>query len=479
MKTTIIQRKKMTKNRSVMGLALPALLACLLLLPQHPRCQPAFNFVSVPLDTVSPASHTVIRTVDGTTAVVSANRRHAATLFRVRQTSLSIQIDSASLGPGSSVYDMRVVGEILYFCGSYLGKGCIGRIRLDQFTAPPIEVQYSYLDPDPNIRSVLHRLAAYDNGASNKVVAVGECFYRQQYASPDFPPCGIPPSSPSSECARRVVVEADDDGSGTFSQKKFILSDTVGRNDCIWEPIASDNFLALVGYNGNRNAISLHRCDKHDVLNSYGLNWSLYPVGTNEGASKFRGCRMEDDLIAVASLNPDTPGGLDLSSSVLRVFELHSIENVVSQQILTNLKDEPKELVFLPDDQTLVLLQNLFLPGPGSTEFAFVELKPHHTDDYSPECWFQLPDAAHRSLDRISPTQYVATDGRRLCLKTASAFNVPNSCYDRWKVTVQIIGNAPQDRQPPIWPKKHYWFVDTTLHRPAYQSVLSHNCLIP
>ena len=442
--------KKQKKEKSVWRHFPLFLLAGLLCIPVTARCQIPFDFASTTLVSATNTKDPVIRAVNPLTAVASANGATSSSVYRIKtDPATGITIKRIDLEPRTFIHDLRVVDSVVYFCGQYAGEGCIGRISLSQFDSANSLAPCIKTSALSDTHTTFYRLAAYRHGGIDKVVAVGERIIRYQVAV-TLPYSATPAAQTSHSVRRRIVAEVDCDA-GSFNNWRFLFSDTAGINDCIWEPIVSDNYLALVGYynNGNDNAISIHRCDKSNVIGSFS-DWHLFPINTAEGASKFKGCHLDGDRIAIASLCPETPGNLDTSSSVVRIFDLDRKKNTMSARVKTYIKDEPKEIAFLPGPKKLVLLQNVQFLLPNFVRSAFVEMPTDATADYPAPCWFSAQDNQFASLDRLSPTQYAATDGSSLCSKLANRFNPAGLCYECRTVHVKIITNAAH-RVPPTF----------------------------
>lgn len=375
-------------------------------------------------------------------AVASVNESTHAIVYLVDPTGMAIY--QAELPQGFFIYDMRVNGSTVYFCGSHSGLGCIGLFKYsDLITNPHLDFTHYDINPAVSSYTCLHRMVAYTENMHEKVVAVGECDYMSHLNNPpQCPDCSNP--GDTVPCMSRLIVEADI----TLDLIKYTSSDYFDPSYSIDEVVVTDNFVALIGMWVKNNSISIHRCDRFDVLNSFCAYWYLYPVTTNEGASKIRGCRTENDEIVIASLTPDiTVGSAPVPmASIVREFDLATMDNISSQMVMTNIKDEPKELLYVPSLQSIILLQNIFYPSTVSSKYSFVSLKRNPLTNYVADSWIDINTNYYKSLDLASGSQFVASGKDHCCLKDATMFDHNNMCYKIENVPISVIDNAPKNQ---------------------------------
>ena len=440
--------KKKILQKSTLCISL-LMLVCTLL-PQRAVGQPAVDFASaIVSSSISNGKDAVIRSVaGGSMAVASVNENLNALVYLIDPTSMMVY--QAELPATFFIYDMRVNGPMVYFCGRHREKACIGYFKYNDLLAGPL-LYFFYSDIlfNDSINLSLHRMVAYTENSQEKVVAVGECTY-MNYNSQSLicPDCSTP--GDTVQCVTRLIVEADFP-SGDI---KYWTSEEADPFDRINEVVETDNFVSLIGMYTQNGGISIHRCKKSDVLGTYCADWYLYPVSTNEGASKIRGCRTQNDEIAIASLSPDmTIGGVSGNMvSIMREFNLATMDNFSSQLIMTRIKDEPKEMVYIPRLQSIILLHNIFYPSPAQSLYSFVLLMKNPPADYYAKSWIDINTNYYQSLDTASGNHFIAYGNDHCCLKDATMSN-PSMCYKNELVDILIIDNAPKSQTIPLFSK--------------------------
>ena len=417
--------------------ALLLVLGCTFFLPQRAVAQLSVDYAQTQLGSPPLNKYSVIRSVaNGTMAVASMNHSSHATVYLIDPTS-TMTICHADLEDNLFIYDMRVINSTVYFCGSSRGNGCIGYFDYNDLLASvPLNIQLKEIALSHVGYGVLYRMAAYPNGSEEKVVAVGEIEYDHNDSfPPDFPDCWDS-SGIYHTCLRRLVVEAN---FPSFSMY-YLCSESAKQYDYMQEVVEVDNYVAIVGCYNPKNGISIHRCDKSAVLATYQNDWYYYPVTPNECASKIKGCRMKEDKLAIVSMAPDTYyGGATLLASVMRVFDLNTMDNINAQLVVTGLKDEPKDILYMHGPDSLILLN----PIRGTTFNCFITLDPNSIGGYAARCWYN-PALNYNSLDRATATHYIASGGEFWCIKDATTLSNAGTCYRNETIAVKPIVLAPK-----------------------------------
>ena len=441
------------KPLSKSTLCISLLMLVCTLLPQRAVGQPAVNYAQTQLGTIPANTYSVIRSVaGGTMAVASMNHAGHASVYLIDPTNTMI-IYHADLEDNLFIYDMRVVNSTVYFCGSYKGEGCIGFFDYhDLLAAAPLNIQLKTINFLIHCSSTLYRMAAYADGTGEKVVAVGECRYdhNDSDGSAEFPDCWSTVDT-NYLCMRRVVVEAD---FPAFTMNR-LSSEVVAPYDYMQEVIETDNHVAIIGFYGASGGISIHRCNKSNVLLTYNNNWYYYPVTTNECASKIKGCRMGKDTIAIVSMAPEIIyDGSPIFGSVVRMFDLSTMANINAQLVITEHKDEPMDILYVPGQDSLILLHDIYFPSHGSAFNCFISLDPNSPGGYPASCWYNAA-LNYNSLDIATPNQYIASGGEFWCIDDASTPNNNTTCYRKETVSVKpincvvsILNYCSRDRIP-------------------------------
>ena len=199
----------------LMGIAVVC--ALLMAVPEAAEGQKPFDYAGVSDSPVRTDSLSVIRRVNADMAVFSYVMNGKTYIGLV---DLYGNIKRADIGPDKRVYDMRVVGEELYFCGSVSGvQAFVGHLKIHQLaTSPgPFPIDFTYLKADKT--DCLTRMVAYRWGTEVKVVAIGydDClWYNCLYACPD-----------NATCRKEFVFEGVF-SSGLPSSGSFLLQEVTG-----------------------------------------------------------------------------------------------------------------------------------------------------------------------------------------------------------------------------------------------------------
>lgn len=404
-------------------------------------------------------SGSIIRAVNTTEAVVYYED---GGLNYVAAINLTGNVSRISFDPDYKVLDMRYCNSTVFLCGTYLHKAFVAAIPyIDVLAATPssnAKLQFlSILIPPPNIADFvsLNRMVVYSEPATGleKIIAVGEeeetviGYQYQVYVN-------------------SIVVELDYDPGATVP---FALVDSRHTNSTlrvenISEVVATDNYIALIGYDVATSSIAIHRCPKGaNILSPAFDYYYTYPGTDGDGCSLFHGCHMKKDTIAIASLSYREYSPNHEFETRIRTFDLSTMDMTTAQAIFLDAeKAEPEELVYLPQHQTLVLLQD-FCFLASTPDYAFVHLKPYALSGYNAHGWVEThpttPPASslqYHSVDLLQGKHYISSGGN-YWLKKDSQLDVANtSCYTCGTVPVDHIlvsiplGNSDSYIKPTI-----------------------------
>ena len=415
------------------------LLGCWLFFPQTTMAQYPPDYASAYYSGVMPQHPTVIRKVDASSALVSYYddnlRRSVISLI-----DLSMNRKCAVLEKDHTVYDMRITGDNVYFCGTvYDGaKAFIGHVSITGLISSTPTIYYYYLD---QYSSVLKRLVAYDIDGKQKVVAVGTHHFINNGAFT----CPYDSVHHPYTCKCYFVVEGDFTNYNLLPPYfQYLATNDTNHNEDITEVIETPNYVALVGHYYEVNSPVIHPCQKGNVLGSFPNNGHYYPAVPNEGHSDYHGCVMNGDTIAVASLSSYFDGmGMVQFSTNVRVFDLASMTNTEAQMVPLNTKSEPYDLVYMPDKGRLVLLQDICLPPHPCDQNMFMHLEPYAAAPYAAKCWYESHwNKPFYSLERLSGDYYLAAGGQYWCMKELMNIN-SGGCYIPDNINVQALNTLP------------------------------------
>lgn len=411
------------------------------------------EFASAFLSPYTTTSKSLIRAIDDTSALVyyydSIMNRNV-----IARIGLTMSCRMAVLPENCSVNDMRITEEHVYFCGAKDATPVIGYIKLGDFASSTRTVKL--FDVDNQRVTTLNRMTAYTIGGQQKVVLVGDMIYTDPAPSPSLD-CPyfyweIDESTGDTikhfyyNCHTSVVIEMNFLGN-TYSSSSYIYTNDrpTNRVEFISEVIETDNYVAFVGYYTTNGKTVIHRCEKGSVINSFPNEIYEYPDAEG-GLGYYHGCLMRGDTIAVSSLSTftDAAGGT-LFSTNIRTFDIANWYNTSSFKVLHDTKTEPLDLMYMPNDYRLVLLQEMDLPTYG-TRFAFLHHNPYSPTSYVANCWYEANwKKPFNSISYLDGPFYVASGGNYWCMKKLDPFNT-NNCYKYDVMKVEKINVTNRNR---------------------------------
>lgn len=398
-------------------------------------------------------SGSIIRAVNTTEAVVYYED---GGLNYVAAINLTGNVSRISFDPDYKVLDMRYCNGTVFLCGTYLHKAFVAAIPysdiLSTMPSPTAQIVPLTLTVPYDFVS-LNRMVVYSESATGleKIIAVGEeeetviGYQYQVYVN-------------------GIVVELDYDPGATVP---FALVDSRHTNSTlrvenISEVVATDNYIALIGYDVATSSIAIHRCPKGaNILSPAFDYYYTYPGTDGDGCSPFHGCHLKKDTIAIASLSYREYSPNHEFETRIRTFDLSTMDMTTAQAIFLDAeKAEPEELVYLPQYQTLVLLQD-FCFLASTPDYAFIHLKPYALSGYNAHGWVEThpttPPASalqYHSVDLLQGKHYISSGGN-YWLKKDSQLDVANtSCYTCGTVPVDHIlvsipiGNSDSYNKP-------------------------------
>ena len=372
-------------------------------------------------------SGSVVRTVNNQKAIASYwdSGSRCYHLARVGLT----DIISAKLDDHHDIADIRIVGDDIFFCGMNRSthQAFLGHASVSNIEGQNPHIQFQELNMANTLTTRLYRLAAYDDPSSGttRLVAVGDTWYNGT-PDPNIYPC---PASPyMTECCAHIVVEYKYQY-GLFTQVgNRVLNDKNGHFEYACDVVETDSYVAVVTF-PTADELIIHRCNKSNVLGTFDY-YFRYKIPS--GRVVFSACKMTGDTIAVASVF-DYGGGAD--DMQVRVVDLAMMSMPYAQVFDLQDKDDIYEMVYLPDDQRLVLLTNQTY-SYSVLHHTFCFLRPYETVfPYNMEKIYEVYDRSFTSVDRLSSQHIVAAGG------------------DYWMMK-DVTYNAPRPlvmKQKPIW----------------------------
>lgn len=411
-----------------------AIMLLLLSIPLGALAQyPAFTLAGM---SGSSASTTLVRTYTSTQVATYYQRGGRNYIALV---DIAGNVKETKLDDYYTVYDMRIVGDELYFCGLYqaspaagldMGDGVIGHLSLAALDAGSPVVDY-YTDGS---LTPLNRMAAYDMGGVVKVVALGLVYNADS-------PCSCPVMAAPYTCADHQLVEADFVDGVLTNVQYAQTAESPANVEELYDVVETDNYVAVIAVERPNHELTIHRCDKGNVLGTF-EHYSVYPILCDTYEPGYIGCHVKADMVAVASFAWVSPAQHDYRTQV-RVIDLPSQTMVSAQEYKMDEKTVPSEMVYFPDHSTLVLLQNQML-DPYAWRRAFVHLRPFAATPYLAEAHFESSmSVPFVSLDKAGNNYYVTTGGECWMLKDIATTPSVSSCYGYCGIEVRDI---PTDR---------------------------------
>ncbi len=412
-----------------------------------------FNFASAYTGYQTTTYHSLIRTIDDTSALVYFydSRISQGVIARI---GLTMSCRKALLPRGCTVNDMRITEDNVYFCGEMNADPVIGHIKLSDFATTNRTV--NLFKVDNYYVTSLNRMAAYTIDGKQKVVIVGDLVYTTP--TPVIDPCPYYywyfDSSLNQYiqyfyhyCNTTVIFEVNFNGA-TYLSDEYVITGDHDHVELISEVIETQNHIAFIGFFANHNTTIFHRCDKNNVVNDfislYNNHYCFY--SHNGGLTNYHGCLMKGDTIAISSLSTYMDSmGIQQFSTNIRVFDIATMVNTQSKRVLHNTKTEPLDIMYMIKDHQLVLLQEVYLPAISSNQYIFLHVDPYTTASYNAKCWYECHwNKPFNCISRLNDTIYVASGGEYWCMKDFDPLT-SISCYktDAIRVNpISIVGNA-------------------------------------
>ncbi len=386
---------------------LPLLALCFWLVPSPPALgQTYYDYASGNIGSwTTPRS--IVRDVDPTSVVAyycnSANKGY---LVKIEYPSMAIK--KIELEDNRIVNDIRIVGNNVYFCGSIglESQAFIGHVYLSTFS-DPLPRAVTYYDLDPTYTSSCTRMAAYVVGGVEKVVLVGHKKYID-HPLYDCPYTYNPPIYWS--CIRRFIAEVNFNGSILIPPVSFANSESTDFShlEVVEDVVETASYLAAVCHYTDKNAISIHLCSKWNVVSDF-INLPFYYfVVPDEGLSDYHACLTEGDTIAVMSMSVYYSPAEHFATTI-RCFDLQSMTNTVAQRVETENKNEPLDMLYMPETGRLVVLQEAYLPSILAMRNLAINVEPYNLSSYNAKCWYEPSNLLYSSLARLNPYEFAAS----------------------------------------------------------------------
>ena len=347
------------------------------------------------------------------------------------------------------VKDMKVYGNLLYFCGKQNSCGFIAVANLhDMYMhatsvgTPPTSAAVSYNCLDPRCVSSLEKLVVYgeENGpmtlpinyANEHIAAVGKggtwintgCVaVHIKYDS--LPMVPLPIYSPSI-----LTVSVIED-----------LTSTI--NEPLPEVLLTDDYVAFARYRYGTDEYVIHRCGKYNMVGTYGTA-RRYAAPNDEVIFNLEGETLEGNNIALATCSL---ADMYYNNYEIRVRNIDlSTWNMVNSQYIPvdDTKQDDLAMVYNRNKQKLVSSLHYQLPNLGGYDYGLIEIDPWYsftgTSYYSSDA---ILDPNHRifiPMDQTFGVHFVAMD-KNGWLRKSLPMNSGNNetCFNLRGFTIYVM----------------------------------------
>ena len=363
-------------------------------------CQAYAQYISLHTqDTTNPiGDHTLVR---------SWNRSSTVTYYVTGDCHPKLVLFNQLTGSTKWVYlpdtlffkDMYIdqTSDILYFCGStcyysynagaYQGYGILGYIDLNDFSYMNVPVHYIVLNQAGYDLSSINKLVEYDRSGTPQIVAIGE---KRNTGSVFY------------------MIDCYNITGGTITLNVAQFSNSE-RYDNI---LRTNHYVAFMGYYADPSVQSLcyRKTDQYSLSDPMLNDIHLFSNG-NDALSLTQSTAMIQDKIALSYLSKNKSGNF---VTRIRTIDLSSDMNTHSQEFTISTKIEPDDIIYMPDDTSLVLMQRFEIGSEYSTKF--VHIIPYPTISYNTMMEFK-ENEFFQSLTPYNTLYYLAAKGASWFMK--------------------------------------------------------------
>lgn len=318
--------------------------------------------------------------------------------------------------------------DILYFCGTTAspqyaittGEGVLGYLKLNDIIAPaPSNVSIEWVTISEV--SVLTKLAEYNNSGLPQVVAIG-VYYQ----------INVPYLT-----SQYYFVECPDASSPATLVNTQISH--LSSDERYYDIMLTDKFVVCFGYNTDPtiDAICYRKTLKANLYDPM-LDTVHYFLGGNDAFSVTHTTAISKDSIITSYLYADDSGSFHTR---IRTIDVSNDIMTHSQQYHQFDKMDPTDIVFIPADNSVVLMQDFTLYGLFNSNFVYID--PHPTSLYLATLEF-LPGISFLSMTMHDSHYYLAGLGASWFLKDklVPPTSSPNpGCPKADMIVLKIIKN--------------------------------------
>lgn len=292
------------------------------------------------------------------------------------------------------VRDFQIVDNNVFFCGQKQDEAIVGHFDIQIFYLPNL-YQFKYyttIYSGDIVKNYFKKMVAYHNQDNTKIQieVIGDKEHTQYVSN------------------NNIIGEYIYDPATDQIINSYYIASTIFyliyHQDGIFQDIAvTEDYLVISGWDYSNQHLLITRFPKYSVL-SGGTTYEF-----DESADPYTSSRIylealssNDIATAATYINTNT---LQVGTR-LRTFDLSTMSNSVSQLLPMLDKTEPDDMLFMEEDQSLLLLQQSFYPTINDFQYVIYYLDPFN-NSYTTDAYYNF-NSSYYSLDRFIDPIYIA-----------------------------------------------------------------------
>ena len=336
-----------------------------------------------------------------------------------------------------TVNDIYIVDDYAFFCGTYytannVRKSFYGYFDINDMSTFNVNIHISTLDASAQSLPVtLSKLVAYQDGASYKVVAIGN--EKQMLVD--------------GHC---MIVEIPDVFSlpNTCNTAIMPVSTTPvhpGYKLYVDDILLTSSYVVLLGHDiKTASAVTGYPwfavCNKASVVpDVISITNNYFMPNISESNNTVEGVALQNDIFAMSYVHNENV----TDYTRLRVIDIPTMQNTHSQQFKKPQKEDPVEMVYLKDLEAIELLQCVY------DSSNFILLYPFFITNYTTS--MLTPDGReYKSLSAIDGKRFISMRSEVAFLEDRTA-SLPHStpyCPNDNSLDVEPIKELPPIQYP-------------------------------
>ena len=289
------------------------------------------------------------------------------------------------------VFDFQIVDDMVFFCGRTMSFAVVGHFPIQIFHNPALQFKY-YTSND---LTYFKKMVAYPDPEPS--------FIQLEVIGDD----SISPNTKNNVFSEFIYDPATDNiiSSNYYSSGNVPLQQSFENyyQDGIFQDITvTKDYLVLSGWDYSYNNIYITRFPKYAVLT--GSVFKFDESGDPYTSSRiYMESLLNNDIVTAATyIDPNNlPVGIRL-----RTIDVSLMTNTITQFVPLLEKTEPEDMLFMKEDQSLLLLQKSFYPTISDYQSVIYYLDPYN-NSYVTDVLYNF-DCSYYSLDRFTEPIYIA-----------------------------------------------------------------------